>query len=111
MPNDKIGVLGYCCLVGQVTVRHAISRASFTIAIISIITGAVPWLAPNFRMIIDASGLEAMLHSSKFYAAVVALIIIFNLICAQYRIWTEERCENQGSIAGRGIDCEICTTI
>jgi hypothetical protein len=91
MPDDKIGVIGYCCLVVRFTFRHAISRASFVIAIISIITGAVPWLAPSFSMIIEASGLEAMLHSSKFYAAVVALIIILNLICAQYRIWTEER--------------------
>lgn len=99
MPSDKIGVLGYCCLVVQFTVRHAISRASFIIAIISIITGAAPWLAPNFGMIIEASGLEAMLHSSKFYAGVVALIILLNLICAQYRIWIEERAARIKAVA------------
>ena len=51
--------LGYCRMVFSFAVRHAISRAQFTIAVISFITGVAIWLAPAFGMTIDASGLKA----------------------------------------------------
>jgi hypothetical protein len=89
--TDKIGPLGYCVLVARSTLRHVISRASFIIAIISVITGAAIWLLPDFGMTVDASGLIAMIKSPSFYALLVALILLFNLVCAQYWIWVEER--------------------
>jgi hypothetical protein len=89
--TDKIGPLGYCVLVATSTLRHVISRASFIIAIISVITGAAIWLLPDFGMTVDASGLIAMIKSPSFYALLVALILLFNLVCAQYWIWVEER--------------------
>jgi hypothetical protein len=91
MPANKMGFLGYCGLVARTSVRHAISRAQFIIALISVITGAAIWLMPIFGMTIDASGLVAMLRSPSFYAMLVGLVIIFNLVCAQYWIWTDER--------------------
>jgi hypothetical protein len=91
MPDDKMGFLGYCCSVVQITVHGAISRASFVIFVMSVITGAALWLAPKFGMTIDSSGLETMLHSPKFYTVVVISVIIFNLIFAQYRIWAKEQ--------------------
>jgi hypothetical protein len=83
--------LVYSRLVFSFAARHAISRAQFIIAIISLITGAAMWLAPAFGMTIDASGLVAMLHSPSFYAMLVGSVFILNLIYAQYRVWVDER--------------------
>jgi hypothetical protein len=87
----KSSMLQYCKLVVRTAAHGVISRASFIISVLSLITGAALWLAPDFGMIIDASDLQAMLRSPKFYAAVVALVILFNLIFAQFQIWKADQ--------------------
>jgi hypothetical protein len=87
----KSSMLQYCKLVARTAAHGVISRASFIISVLSLITGTALWLAPDFGMIIDASDLQAMLRSPKFYAGVVALVILFNLIFAQFQIWKADQ--------------------
>jgi hypothetical protein len=80
-----------CGLVLLVALRHSVSWAQFTIAIILVISGSFIWLAPSFGMSIDPSEFVTMLRSPTFLAVLVGGIIALRLGLAPYWIWSDER--------------------
>ena len=71
--------LRYCCLVFWAAVPTSISWATFIIAIITIIAGAAIWLVLAFGIIVEATGLMAMLRSPEFFAILVGLVVLIRL--------------------------------
>jgi hypothetical protein len=76
--------LRYCCLVFWAAVPTSISWATFIIAIITIIAGAAIWLVLAFGIIVEATGLMAMLRSPEFFAILVGLVILIRLFFGNY---------------------------
>lgn len=80
----------YCYLVFRTALRPSIPLAQLIIAIIIVFAETAIWFAGSVGVIVDADIFFTMLRSPSFLVTIVASVIAFRFVCAQYWIWTEE---------------------